>query len=81
MSRCRTLKATQTDVYEKAPECMIVSTEDRDISLVERLRLGGPNAAEVAGQAADEIERLREEVKLLRSTIDKLHSLAAQSPF
>lgn len=28
------------------------------MKLVERLRLGGPNAAEVAGEAADEIERL-----------------------
>lgn len=39
---------------------MDVATEDRGMGLVERLRLGGPNAAEVAGQAADEIERLRE---------------------
>ena len=29
------------------------------MTLVERLRLGGPNAAEVADEAADEIERLR----------------------
>lgn len=28
------------------------------MELVKRLRLGGPNAAEVAGEAADEIERL-----------------------
>lgn len=30
------------------------------MTLVERLRLGGPNAAEVAGQAADMIEHLLE---------------------
>ena len=29
------------------------------MQLVERLRLGGPNAAEVASEAADEIERLQ----------------------
>lgn len=28
------------------------------MELIERLRLGGPNAAEVAGEAADELERL-----------------------
>lgn len=31
----------------------------RDMDIVDRLRLGGPNAMEVVGQAADEIERLR----------------------
>ena len=31
------------------------------ITLVERLRLGGPNAYEVYNEAADEIERLRKE--------------------
>ncbi len=30
------------------------------MDIVERLRLGGPNAWEVYGEAADEIERLRE---------------------
>jgi len=29
------------------------------MDIVERLRLGGPNAAEVTDEAADEIERLR----------------------
>jgi len=33
------------------------------IDIVERLRLGGPNAAEVTDEAADEIERLRAALK------------------
>lgn len=35
-----------------------VAAADREIGLVERLRMGGPNATEVYDQAADEIERL-----------------------
>ena len=36
-----------------------VARVDRDMDIVERLRLGGPNAMEVVGKAADEIELLR----------------------
>lgn len=42
-----------------APE---VSRVDRDMDIVDRLRLGGLNAMEVVGQAADEIARLRREI-------------------
>jgi hypothetical protein len=38
---------------------MEVAKVDRDIDIVDRLRLGGPNAMEVVDQAADEIARLR----------------------
>lgn len=46
-----------------------VSRVDRDMDIVERLRLGGPNASEVAGQAADEIERLRLKEKDLKNVL------------
>lgn len=39
-----------------------VATTDQEMSLVDRLRLGGPNAMEAADEAADEIERLAEEL-------------------
>lgn len=48
---------------------MDVSKNDSGISLVQRLRLGGPNAAEVAGEAADEIERLRSLVEKARKQL------------
>lgn len=35
-------------------------TPEERAELVERLRLGGPNAAEVSSQAADEIDDLRD---------------------
>ena len=39
------------------------------ITLVERLRLGGPNAYEVYGEAADTIEALRTENEKLRELV------------
>lgn len=36
-----------------------VSPVDRDIDIVDRLRMDGPNAMELADLAANEIERLR----------------------
>ena len=46
------------------------------IDIVERLRLGGPNAAEVADEAADEIERLRAALRDILSRVD--HETAYQ---
>lgn len=53
---------------------------DERAELVSRLRLGGPNAAEVASQAADEIERLRAEVKTLRDALESVHEVIAMKP-
>lgn len=39
------------------------------MDIVERLRLGGPNALEVVGEAADEIERLRARLARANSPI------------
>jgi HAMP domain-containing protein len=45
------------------------------MDLVERLRLGGPNAWEMYGEAADEIERLRTEVTRLRAGLNRANRL------
>ncbi len=50
-------------VYGLEPE---VARVDRDIDIVERLRMGGPNAMEVVGQAADEIDRLRRTLEYIK---------------
>ena len=42
---------------------LTMPTPEERAELVDRLRLGGPNAAEVSDQAADEIERLRAAVE------------------
>lgn len=47
---------------------------DRDIPLVERLRLGGPNAAEVSNVAANEIEKLRARLALFNEMREALEN-------
>ena len=43
------------------------------MDIVERLRLGGPNAAEVTDEAADEIERLRAALRAILDWKDACH--------
>lgn len=59
------------DIRAKNPEHYPdVARVDRDIGIVGRLRLGGPNATEVAGQAADEIEHLRKVLSAIQEAAE-----------
>lgn len=49
------------------------------ITLVERLRLGGPNAYEVYGEAADTIEALRAENARLHQAMHDIYEVYAGS--
>lgn len=60
------LLSDEAHEHERLHEAARVARVDRDMDIVDRLRLGGPNAMEVVDQAADEIEKLR----LLLSQID-----------
>lgn len=53
---------------------MEVAKVDRDMDIVDRLRLGGPNALEVVDQAADEIERLRGAIDIAIATLERIVS-------